>query len=232
MSNYTATGLEDASSGSSEYNAHRFIAERRLAQVNTGTLVQIQGNPYNANGNAITPGTVGPVGFVDVLPLVNQLDGANNSVPHQIVHGLPYIRIQGGSNAIICDPQNGDIGYVSFADRDISTVKSTLAQANPGSRRRFDMADGVYKGLCVSNTTPNQYIIFTNGGITIQDMNNNSIIMNSNGIVITDTNGNIITMNSSGINFKDNNGNIFATKHTHSGVMTGGGNTGPPVSGT
>jgi len=54
----------------------------------------------------------------------------------------------------------------------------------PGSRRRFDMADGIYIGLCLADK-PEQYISFTKDGITIKDKNGNKIIMSKDGIDCT-----------------------------------------------
>jgi hypothetical protein len=105
---------------------------------------------------------------VDVQPLVNQIDGSNppNATPHTIIYGVAYLRMQGGSNAIIMDPEPGDIGLAVFASRDISKVKSTQGQANPGSLRAFDFADGMYVGGML-NAAPTQYVQFAPTGITI-----------------------------------------------------------------
>jgi len=53
-----------------------------------------------------------------------------------------------------------------FASRDISAVKSSKGQANPGSWRSHDMADGLYVGGLL-NGTPVQYVQFTAGGINV-----------------------------------------------------------------
>jgi hypothetical protein len=151
-------GTADATSGGSDYNANLFLIHQVLATVSTAKLVQVK-----AVTNA---GDDSPVGFVDVLPLVNQLDGENNSVPHGIVHNIPYFRLQGGTNAVILDPQVDDIGLCIFSDRDISSVKNTKAVSNPGSMRRFDMADGLYLGGYL-NGTPQQYVAFSSSGIDI-----------------------------------------------------------------
>lgn len=128
----------------------------------TATLVQVQA--------CSNDGDLSPVGTVNVLPLVNQIDGSipPNSQPHITVYGLPYLRVQGGSNAVIIDPQPGDIGIAVFASRDISGVKATKAQANPGSQRSYDFADGIYMGG-VLNGSPTRYIQFSGAGITIND---------------------------------------------------------------
>ncbi|EIF30973.1 hypothetical protein BCh11DRAFT_06485 [Burkholderia sp. Ch1-1] len=151
-------GAADATSGGSPYSENLFLIHQVLAAVSTAKLVRVE-----AVTNA---GDLSPVGFVDVLPLVNQLDGENNAVPHGVVHNIPYFRLQGGTNAVILDPQVGDIGLCIFADRDISAVKNAKEVANPGSKRRFDMADGLYLGGYL-NGMPVQYVRFSAAGIDI-----------------------------------------------------------------
>jgi hypothetical protein len=143
-----------------EYNNIIFAVQQALNRLQTATLVRVDA--------CTNSGDLSPVGFVDVTPLVNQIDGSTppNPTPHVTVFGLPYLRMQGGASAVIIDPQPGDIGVAVFASRDISKVKSTKAQANPGSFRSFDFADGLYLGGML-NGTPQQYIKFSSDGITI-----------------------------------------------------------------
>lgn len=141
-----------------DYNIYSFIVLQWLAKVQTAIPVKIL--------SCTNDGSVVPFGFVDVLPLVNQIDSQGNAVPHSTVYNLPYLRMQGGSNAIILDPQAGDIGIAVFASRDISKVKATQAQANPDTFRKFSYADGMYLGG-ILNGTPTQFIQFNSTGITI-----------------------------------------------------------------
>lgn len=143
-----------------EYNRIIFAVQQAISKMQTGTLVHIE-----ACTNA---GDLSPVGFVDVTPLVNQIDGSvpANPTPHVTIYGLPYLRMQGGTSAVILDPQKGDIGVAVFASRDISKVKSTKAQANPGSYRQYDFADGMYLGGML-NGIPSQYVRFGSDGISI-----------------------------------------------------------------
>jgi hypothetical protein len=158
MNNFGYTGTQEPASGAGDFGALSFLVNQILARISTITLVKIVSVTNN--------GGVSPVGFVDVQPLVNQVDGAGNATPHGIVYGLPYFRLQGGTNAIILDPQVGDIGMCGFASRDISSVKASKAQANPGSGRVFDMADGLYFGGFL-NGTPTQYVQFSASGINV-----------------------------------------------------------------
>lgn len=212
MTDAPAYGQQSPEDTTSDFNKHSFLIRQILGTVRTATLVQVV-----ATTNA---GDVSPVGTVDVLPLVNLLDGLGNSSPHGTVYGLPVWRLQGGKNAIICDPVVGDIGVAVFSDRDISSVKANKGQANPGSFRRFDFADGIYFGG-VLGVAPTQYVQFNDAGITIADKNGNSIVMSASGIAIT---GNITSTGT-----LQNNGKSVGSTHEHSGVQTGGGNSGPPV---
>lgn len=151
-------GQAAAADGSQDFGAISFLVTQMLNRLNTCTLVRVIAVTNN--------GGVSPVGFVDVQPLVNQLDGNGNAVPHGQLFQLPYFRLQGGTDAVILDPKVGDIGMAAFANRDLSAVKASKQQANPGSWRTHDMADGLYFGGML-NGAPVQYVQFTEGGINV-----------------------------------------------------------------
>ena len=176
-------GQTTPESGSGETNRFVFLVKQLLARVRTATLVRVV--------SCTNDGDVEPPGTVVVQPLVNALDGAANAVTPKPINNVPYRRLQGGDNAIIMDPAPGDIGLATFADRDISSVKRTKAQSNPGSGRRFDFADGLFADGYL-NGTPVQYVRFFDGGVDIVDRNGNLVQMRNNGVTITDLSGNII----------------------------------------
>lgn len=151
-------GAQDQTTGTSDYNAQAFVIWQILRSISGARLVKVKGATNN--------GGVVPVGFVDVQVLVNQLDGWNNAVAHGTIYNLPYFRLQGGANAVIIDPQEGDIGVAIIEDRDISSVKANKGQANPGSKRIFDLADGLYLGGFL-NGAPQQYVQFSSAGIAV-----------------------------------------------------------------
>jgi len=151
-------GSQTPTTAASEYTTLQFLIRQALFKMQTATVVKVI-----ACTNA---GAVAPVGFVTVQPMVNQMTGSRTAVAHGQIFRVPYVRVQGGANAIIIDPQPGDIGVVVCASRDISSVKNTKATANPGSFRTFDWADALYIGG-VLNGTPTQYIDFGTGGITV-----------------------------------------------------------------
>lgn len=151
-------GFQELETFGSQFNAQTALVKFILATIRTSTLVEVVSCTNN--------GALAMAGTVNVQPLINQLDGYGNQVPHGIIYSLPYSRIQGGTNAIIIDPEVGDKGVAIFSDRDISNVIATKKQANPGSNRKFDMADGIYIGW-ILNATPTQYIQFNSSGIKI-----------------------------------------------------------------
>lgn len=234
-------GQARAAEGGDEYGALMFVIGQALARLSTATLVRVV-SVTNAGG-------VEPVGFVDVQPLINQLDGAGNATPHAVLHQLPYFRLQGGTDAVILDPKVGDIGIAVFASRDISAAKASKAQTNPGSWRSHDMADGLYVGGLL-NGTPVQYVQFTAGGINVVSPSKVTIqapnielnaatqcALNSPQIVLNGTveqgsgsfggtstwQGNMETLGT-----LRNNGKDVGSTHTHPGVQSGPSNTGAP----
>jgi hypothetical protein len=216
-------GMQDFSSDASQQNQEEFKIERVLNRRAGATLVQIVRAPYDVNGNAITPGSAAAVGYVDVQPLVNQVDGWGIPVPHDTVYHLSYHRYQGGGNAFICDPAVNDIGKMVIADRDTSIVKSTGAQGNPGSGRRGSYADGTYLGN-TQGAAPTQYFAWLAQGFAIVDAFGNSITGTAGGVII---NGMTITQAGDLINAV---GTTFNThKHTNG---NDGADTGIPIAGS
>ena len=71
------------------------IINRLIGRVFTHTVVRVV---------SVAPGGTGPVGFVDVVNLVMQLDANNRGIPNETIYRLPYFRLQGGGNAVIVDP--------------------------------------------------------------------------------------------------------------------------------
>lgn len=220
----------------SDYSAIQFIVTQLFSGVATATLVKIE-----ACTNA---GDVVPVGTVDVSLLIDMVTGEGQTIAHGTVFKVPYVRVQGGTNAVILDPVPGDIGICVFASRDISAVKanpnaartrSPRPGASPGSRRTFSLSDALYVGG-VLNGVPVQYVQFVAGGITIKSPSAVTVeapTINLKGNVVQ-TDGDVSMSQNLAVQ-----GNITANEvtaqdtalhtHMHSGVTAGSGNTGPPV---
>jgi hypothetical protein len=165
-------GQQDLSDGASLFNAFSFIVSQMLGRISTIKVVKVM--------KVTNEGDVSPVGFVDVQPLVDQIDQEGYATPHATIFGIPYFRLQGGANAVIIDPAVGDIGIAVFADRDISAVKVNKARSSPGSYRRFAEADGIYIGG-ILNGTPEQYVRFSADGMELHDKNSNALVSGAAG---------------------------------------------------
>lgn len=158
------TGQQTPGTAGTEYNTLAFVIGQLLQNVQTVTLVKVV--------SCTNDGELSPVGRVVVQPLVFQVSGANVITPHGEIADVPYMRVQGGSDAVILDPKPGDIGIALFCSRDIANVKADPAGAvaaggaTPGSLGTFDWADGLYIGG-VLNGNPVQYIRFSADGIEI-----------------------------------------------------------------
>jgi len=158
-------GQTDPTTGTGEWNRQRFLIEQQILALNTSMPVEVM---------KVTAGGVGPVGFVDIKILVSLVTGDDMTIDHGIIPNVPYVRIQGGENAVIIDPAVGDMGLACFCSRDITSVKNARAAAPPGSRRSYDFSDCVYTGG-ILNKAPTQYIQFTAGGILVHSANGVSV---------------------------------------------------------
>lgn len=196
---------------SREFNLARFQILQLLAKASFCTLVRVE---------AVTnDGGVSPIGHVNILPLVEQLDGERNAVAHAVIYNVPYQRLQGGANAVILDPQVGDIGLAAFCDRDISVVKSTQKAGPPGSNRQHHMADAVYL-MSVIAQAPTQYVRFNAEGIDV--VSPTKVNVQAPDITLV---GNVAASGGA----LTHNGINVGSDHAHTGVQPGSGTSGPPV---
>lgn len=150
-------GFTDPTTTQGEWNKLRFAIRQEMSDLNTSLPVRVK---------SVTGVGISPVGFVSIEILVDQVTGNDMTIPHGEIANVPYMRLQGGSNAVIIDPEVGDIGMAVFCSRDISAVKNARKSAPPGSRRMYSFSDCAYLGG-VLNVAPAQYIQFTAGGIIV-----------------------------------------------------------------
>lgn len=209
----------------SEYAAFQFKVLQLIGQIDTLTLVKV----IDCTNN----GGLSPVGTVTVQPLINQIAGDGTPVPHGQLYKLPYSRLQGGTNAVILDPQPNDLGIVGFCSRDISAVKSadgvaqikagSVVGLNPSSFRTFSMSDGIYFGGLL-NGVPVQYVMFATAGITV--VSPTMITLQAPAIKLD---GPVTATSTVAATGDVTAAGISLEHHVHSGVVAGGANSGPPV---
>lgn len=242
-------GQQGFSTDASGYNALDFQVQQALRKINTAEPVRVV---------SVQPGAVGPVGMVSVQPVVNLVTGAGDGMEQSELFQLPYLRIQGGENAVIVDPKPGDMGLAVYAMRDTEAVKANRdgKTANPGSARTYSKSDGFYLGGFL-NSAPKRYVMVDDTGITLDDGQGGKLELKGGKLIITapagiestsptevhhtptlvfgDGDGATATMNA---NMRINGsvestgdqvaGGISQTGHTHTGVEPGSGSTGKP----
>jgi hypothetical protein len=190
------------------YNPTARTVMNMLARVRTVTLGMVK---------SVQPGGTGQAGTVSVQPLVSMVDGNGNVFPHGTIYNAPYLRLQGGANAVIVDPAVDDVGILLICDRDISSAKKNLAPSAPPTGRTHDMADALYLGA-ILGPSPNQFLRFTATGMELIDVNGNTITTGPTGINLQPAAGQTVTID----------GIVWET-HLHGLVATGTDDTGPPL---
>jgi hypothetical protein len=193
----TVKGMENINTSSSDYNALAFIIQQAIRQqVNTAIVCKVVG----VSGN-----------YVDVLPLVTQIDGFGEVVNPTTLFKLPFMRYHGGICAVKLNPVVGDIGLAVFAQKDCSSVGvGTTEPQKPASFRENTMANGFYIGGFL-NQEPSCYIeLSQSGSITINAPAGLTI---NNDVTVS---GDVVA---SGISL---------VSHVHGGVESGGSTTSTP----
>jgi hypothetical protein len=214
-------GQQDTGTTADDYNTLAFVFWSLMANVQTATIVKVI--------SCTNDGGLSPVGRVTVQPCVNQMTGNRQAVPHGEIFNCLYSRMSGGDSALIMDPKEGDLGLMVFCSRDLTQVIANQGPANPGSFRKFDWPDGVFTMNVPLGKTPTQYVRFSDtDGIEV--VSPVKVKLSAPVIDIEATTS--ITINSPSNDIKGNgtkiDGKTFLP-HEHSGVTTGGGNTGGVV---
>lgn len=208
-------GQADPTTGANHFNAVSFLFAQLMNKNWTLTLGLVKA--VSGGGAGASPPTV------DVQPMVNELNGDGTTTEHGVIYGLPVLRLQGGSGAVIVDPLAGDVGVLAFASRDISSVVKNRAPSNPGSLRTFDPADGMYVGGLLG-AAPTRYIQIAEDRVSIVLSGSVKVELSADGVALTAGSA-TLKVGSDGLITL--NGVDWAT-HTHA-VTTAPGETGPPV---
>ena len=198
-------GAQTVETTGAEHNALDFIVRQVLARVWTATIVLVK---------AVHPSTQ----TVDVQPMVAQLTGDGQAMPHGTIYAAPFLRLQAGGSAVILDPVVGDIGIGLFASHDTSAVRASGAPAAPGSRRRFDPADCMYVGGLLNGAAVRFLRMSAAGGLELVD----PALVTITAAEVT-VNGHLTVTGDARID-----GRSFIA-HQHTGVTAGGGVSGAPV---
>lgn len=179
-------GQQGTTTAEDDYSMLVFTFGILMQKIQTATLVEVV--------DCTNSGDVVPVGTCTVQPLVNQMTGQRQPVPHGKLFNCVYQRMAAGPNAIIMDPQPGDIGLMVFCSRDISQVIAQAGQANPGSFRMFSWSDGVLMSWLPRGKVPTQFLQFVAGitaGTPVLTATGNVSVATGDSGTLTDSTGQV-----------------------------------------
>lgn len=186
-------GLADEYADSTPLNQLEFLIKTLMREISTVKVVKVV---------SVEAGDTNAAGYVDVLPLVAQVDAWGNSLPMAVIHHLPYFRLQAGRAAVVLDPVPGDIGIICCEQSDCSAVKQGQTEtAQPGSWRKFDQADGFYIGGFLNTAVDTFVRLAQDGSVKVKAPGN--VIIDAQKVTFT---GDIIC------------GGFSYLGHTHTGV--------------
>lgn len=162
-------------------------------------------------------------------------DGSQVEIQLPLLVDCPVLFMGGGGFTLTFTPKKGDECLVHFASRCFDAWWQSSGVQKQQEFRMHDLSDGfVLVGprsvpRVLTNIQDHAVQLRADDGSTYIEINSGQIVkvvapsgINLNGFVI-DSNGNAVTpgdVTASGISLKT---------HIHSGVQTGGGDTGPPV---
>ena len=196
--NGAVQGIADIYAKETQFNQLSFLVRTMMNNgINTAIPVRV---------TKVMAGS-GSIGYVQALPLVNDMDAQGNAVDVAVIPSLPYFRLQGGKVAMITDPVVGDIGIAVFAQKDTSNVVAgTDKPVQAGSFRKFSMSDSWYIGGFL-NQAPETFLQLNQDGTAVLTANS--------GVTI---NGDV-TVNGTITSTGDIRGNGHSlSNHTHTGV--------------
>ncbi len=170
-----------------------------------------------------------------VIPAIPAVTTANEVVQKGIVASVPVFHYGCGGWVISFPLEVGDLGWIKANDRDISKFKATQSSASgPPTQRTHTFEDAMFFPDAVFR----EISLADEAGLCIQSLDGSvSIVLVGDKIKITAeeielTGSTKITMSSPEIDLGSGNisaGGIRFDTHHHTGVQTGGGQTGGPV---
>ena len=239
-------GIGDIYQATSPFNANNQQIASNIQKINTVFLAKII---------SVSTAGVGGTKTVTAQPLICQIDANGNALPSPKLVEIPHYRVQAGTGAFVVNPHVGDIGVFVCAKRDISKIKNGVTDPQtPASFRSFDLADSIMIATIHTETASTYiYIDPDNGTIEIKaptslTVNTATATINASGSTSinspeTTISGHVTIKGGLSVSGGEGaqvdgsisasgditSGNISLQSHVHSGVTSGGSNTGTPV---
>jgi hypothetical protein len=251
---YGQLGPEDAND---ESNILHFVVRSILSRLSTVKVVQVQA----VHAGTGTPPLAGTVDVLPMVSMVDgegnvSPHGVVYGVPYFRLQAGPWAIIADPAvndvGLMVCADRD-----ISYLKQVFANTQPPNKPVNPGTFRMFDWADGIYFGGLFGAAPTAYFQLKSDGTLNITDAKGNVVQTSSSGFALT---GNLkvtgtleVTQGITGDNGVSVTGNVSATgtvtgttqvvagsggsavhlsTHTHSGVQTGAGTSGPPVPGS
>lgn len=185
-----------------------------------------------------------------VQPLIAVVTTANMQVTRAPIASVPVLQL-GGGNFFLSFPINpGDLGWIKANDRDISLFKEAYDNASPNTQRKHSFEDALFipdvmRGYTINAEDADNVVLSSLDGtvrvaiwgdkvkITAPEVILDTPVVTVTGIIDVQNSGSVAdpcTVNGNIVT----NGDVVASgislvTHVHSGVQSGGSNTGAPV---
>jgi Phage protein Gp138 N-terminal domain len=176
---------------------------------------------------------------VSVQPTLTEIvrnNGVKQTLALPQLDDVPVVQLGGGGFSITFPIQPGDEALVVFGDMCMdSWWQSGGINNNQIERRRHDLADGfALVGLrsqprVLSNYSDSQCQLTSDDGSVFIAIDDNGITVEGPAITVKATSGDVDIIASGKVNITEGSNTVDFFMHQHSGVQTGGGQTGPVV---
>lgn len=167
-----------------------------------------------------------------VRPVIALLTTTGAKVPRAAVARVPVLALGGGGFVLNFPLKQGDRGWIEASDRDISLFVQSMNDAHPNTLRMHSFEDGrfipdVFGAFEVGDVADDAVTLQSYDGSVRIEMSPTRIRYVA---PLHEFDG-LAKFNDGVHTFGDlkNNDVDVGSNHPHSGVQTGGGNSGPPV---
>ena len=169
---------------------------------------------------------------VQVQPLIKMVTTSGDLVSRSNVASVPVFQLSGGGFVLNFPLKSGDYGWLKANDRDISLFLQSYSEEKPNTFRKHSFEDGVFfpdimRGYTIASEDSDNVVLQNyDGSVRISLFENKvkitapTIEMNTTTLAVTGTITAGVDVITNGISLKT---------HLHSGVMSGGSNTGGPI---
>lgn len=188
---------------------------------------------------------------VQVVPLVRVITTAGQQIGRAQIASVPVLQLGGGGFTLNFPLKRGDLGWIKANDRDISLVLQSYAENAPNSKRMHSFEDCVFipdvmTGTTIQGEDTDNAVLQTLDGSVRVALWADRLKLTAGAFSVTigpasihlDAGAASYTLTSAGhvfagpVTMPDGAtiASIPFTSHKHTGVTTGGSNTGGPTS--